>query len=83
MSDDCKQEHRISELDKEIAVMEERTKAIKEHVSDIADSVKLMQKLILGFIISCSLIVTGSILKDNFTGHAIANTTKEIVRNGK
>lgn len=78
---ECKQFEKLSALDKEIAVVNERNKALENHVKEINDSVKQMQKWIMGFIIAVMLTGTGYVIKD--TMHGTKANAKEIVKNGK
>lgn len=85
MSDNCKYERRFAEVEREVAVTDKRVDGLGQHVEDIADSVRQMQKWIMGFVISVMLMVTLSIIKHHMDlGKAIAYThPKEIVKNGK
>lgn len=80
---ECKHETRLANLEKESAVMDERIKATGEHVKDINDTVKQMQKWIMGFIISVMLILSGTIIKDVTNGNKVHAKEKEVAVNGK
>ena len=64
-------EKRVSNLERESAVMDERTKNLGKHVVSISDSVKTMQKWIMGFIISCALMVFGTMFKYHLSGTVV------------